>query len=276
MGMIQRSAKRAGRSLVMGVVNATPDSFYPESRRPNTTSAVETGVEMVNEGADLIDVGGESTRPGSKPVAVEEELERVVPVVQALTDRVQVPISVDTRRARVAQAALAEGASIVNDTSAGRDDPDLLTVVAEQEADVVLMHRQGDPATMQEDPSYEAVVPEVSRFLQERAQVAQKAGIEEGRVVLDPGIGFGKRLEHNLALIASIEALTGLGYPVLLGVSRKSMFGGLLDRDVEDRLPGSLAVAAWAAQRGVAVLRVHDVQATRDVVATIQALEEAG
>lgn len=258
---------------MMGIVNATPDSFYPGSRRPSEEGALATGVRMAQAGADLIDVGGESTRPGSKPVPPDEERKRVVPVVEELAKRVDVPISVDTRRASTAHAAFEAGASIVNDTSAGRDDPELLDVVHEHGADVVLMHRRGTPETMQEDPSYEAVVPEVAEFLLERVQAATRAGVERHRITVDPGIGFGKRLEHNLRLIRASGWLTRLGYPVLLGASRKSMFGQLLDRDVEERLPGSLAVAALAARTGVDVLRVHDVAATLDVVRTVEAVE---
>lgn len=257
----------------MGIVNATPDSFYPDSRRPTEEGAVAEAVRVAKAGADLIDVGGESTRPGSKPVPVEEELERVVPAIEEIAARVDVPLSVDTRRAEVARAAVDAGATVVNDTSAGRDDPEMLDTVADLGADLVLMHRQGDPEQMQEDPSYEAVVPEVAEFLLDRAQAAIDAGVPRESVVLDPGIGFGKTLEHNLALIRASGTLAGLGYPVLLGVSRKSMFGSLLGRAVDERLPGSLAVAAWAAQRDVDVLRVHDVPETLDVVQVVDALE---
>lgn len=273
MGRIRSLFEAAGRTLVVGVVNATPDSFYPASRRPHDDGAVAAGVKMANSGADVVDVGGESTRPGSSPVPEKEELERVVPVVEGIAARVDTPISVDTRRASVAEAALEAGASIVNDTSAGRDEPELLDVVADHGADVVLMHRQGRPETMQDEPAYEAVVPEVAEFLLERARAAQDAGVERDAITLDPGIGFGKRLEHNLALIRASGTLAELGFPVLLGVSRKSMFDDLLDRDVEDRLPGSLAVAAHAASHGVHAVRVHDVTETHDVVRTIDALE---
>lgn len=276
MGEIRRLHDEQDRSLVMGIVNATPDSFYPGSRSPSQEDALHAGLRMVDEGADLIDVGGESTRPGSKPVPADEEEKRVVPVVEALADQVDVPISVDTRRASTVQAALEAGASIVNDTSAGRDDPRLLDVVAEHGADVVLMHRQGAPDTMQEDPTYEAVVPEVAAFLLERVEAAMEHGVPRDRITVDPGIGFGKRLEHNLALIQAAGSLTRLGLPVLLGVSRKSMFGQLLDRGVDERLPGSLAVAAHAAGAGVHVVRVHDVAETLDVVRTVAAVEASG
>lgn len=228
---------------------------------------------MVQAGADLIDVGGESTRPGSKPVPVEEEVQRVVPVVEALVERVDVPVSVDTRRAKTAKEALDAGASVVNDTSAGRDDPGLLPLVAKQEADVVLMHRQGRPEVMQEDPSYDAVVPEVTGFFVERVHAALDAGVDRSSIIVDPGVGFGKRLEDNLALIRACKAWEASGFPVLLGVSRKSMFEGLLGREVEDRLAGSLGVAAVGAMVGIHALRVHDVEETLDVVKTVNALE---
>lgn len=257
----------------MGVVNATPDSFYPDSRRETEDSTVAAAVQMAKSGADLVDVGGESTRPGSDPVPEDAELERVVPAIERIASHVDVPISVDTRRAPVAEAALDAGAAIVNDTSAGRDDPHILDVAADAGADLVLMHRQGSPDVMQEDPTYDDVVREVAGFLVRRADAAIEAGVDPGAIVLDPGIGFGKRLEHNLDLIRATGTLAGLGYPVLLGVSRKSMFGELLNRPVEDRLPGSLAVAAWAAQRGASVLRVHDVPETLDVLGTVATLE---
>lgn len=273
MGVIDRLHQAKGHTLVMGILNVTPDSFYAESRAPSPEEAIRSGVGMVKAGADLIDVGGESTRPGSNPVPVEEEIERVVPVVEALAERVSVPVSVDTRRASTARAALKAGASVVNDTSAGRDDPEILGVVAEHGADVVLMHRQGSPDVMQEDPSYDAVVPEVTRFFGERVQTALDVGVERSSVVVDPGIGFGKGLDHNLALIQACKAWEALGFAVLVGVSRKSMFEALLGRGVEDRLAGSLAVAAHAAMGGVHALRVHDVEATVDVVKTVDALE---
>jgi len=257
----------------MGIVNATPDSFYPDSRRPHDEGAVAAGVKMAQAGADIVDVGGESTRPGAEPVPVKEERARVLPVVEGLADRVDVPISVDTRRSAVAEAALEAGAGILNDVSAGRDDERMLDVVAEHGADVVLMHRRGTPDTMQEDPTYEDVVAEVTGFLLERAQAALDAGVDWDAITLDPGIGFGKTLEHNLDLLRAAGSMADLGYPLLLGVSRKSMFGDLLDRGVNERLPGSLAVAARAAARGVDVLRVHDVPETLDAVRSVRALE---
>lgn len=273
MGLIRQQFRAAGRPLVMGVVNVTPDSFYPDSRTPAREGAVEQAFRMAQQGADLLDVGGESTRPGSDPVPEKDEIERVVPAIEAIVDAVDVPVSVDTRKAGVARAAVEAGAEIVNDVSAGRDDDAMFDVVAQQGTDVVLMHRQGTPDVMQEDPSYESVRAEVAGFLLERAQAAVDAGVPRDAITIDPGIGFGKRLEHNLELLRGMPALAGLGHPLLIGVSRKSMFGDLLDRPVEERLPGSLAVAALAAREGVAVVRVHDVAETMDVIRTVEALE---
>jgi dihydropteroate synthase len=201
------------------------------------------------------------------------ELERVVPAVETVADRVDVPISVDTRKAAVAEQALEAGAAIVNDTSAGRDDERMFDVVAEHDADVVLMHRQGTPDVMQADPSYDNVRAEVAGFLLERAEAAVDAGVDRDAITLDPGIGFGKTLEHNLELLRATDSLAGLGYPLLVGVSRKSMFDDLLDRGVDERLPGSLAVAALTAREGAAVVRVHDVAETLDAVQTTEALD---
>jgi dihydropteroate synthase len=255
MGLIRRRFHERGRALVMGVVNVTPDSFYPDSRAPETEEAVQRARRFAEQGAELLDVGGESTRPGADPVPEKDEIERVVPAVEAIADAVDVPISVDTRRAEVARQALQAGAAIVNDVSAGRDDERMFDVVAEADADVVLMHRQGTPDVMQEDPSYENVRAEVAGFLLDRAQAAVDAGVDREAVTLDPGIGFGKTLEHNLELLRATSTLAGLGHPLLVGVSRKSMFGQLLDREVDERLPGSLAVAALAARDGAAVVR---------------------
>lgn len=273
MGIIQDRWREQGRPLVMGVLNVTPDSFYPDSRVGETDEALEQAIQMAEQGADVLDVGGESTRPGSKPVDEKVERERVVAAVEAISEKVDVPISVDTRRASVAEQAIEAGAAIVNDVSAGRDDERMFDVVAEHEVDVVLMHRQGAPELMQADPSYDNVRGEVAGFLLARVEAAVVAGVDRDAITIDPGIGFGKTLEHNLSLLRATPALAGLGYPVLVGVSRKSMFDRLLGRDVEDRLAGSLAVAALLARDGAAVLRVHDVQQTVDVVRTAEALD---
>jgi dihydropteroate synthase len=261
-------------TLVVGIVNVTPDSFSDGGRFLDPQRAIEHGVDLVRQGADLLDIGGESTRPGSAGVSVEEELERVLPVIRALAARVAVPISVDTSKALVAEQALLAGAHIVNDVTALCGDEGLAEVVRRHRAGLVLMHMQGTPATMQVDPHYDDVVAEVVRFLEARLQHAANLGIAGSQVVLDPGIGFGKTLEHNLRLLAGLGALGRLGRPVLLGVSRKGFLGKLLDRDVSQRLAGSLACVCHALARNTAQLfRVHDVAPTRDAVRLWTALE---
>jgi dihydropteroate synthase len=256
----------------MGVVNATPDSFYAASRAGTPEAVVERALRLIDEGADILDLGGESTRPGSAPVGVEEELARVVPAVRALAPRVKVPISVDTYRARVAAEALDAGARIVNDVTALRGDPEMAKVAARAEG-VVLMHMLGtSPRVMQDDPRYGDVVAEVKDFLAGRLDAFEAAGGDRARAWVDPGIGFGKTLDHNLALIRASAELASLA-PVLLGVSRKSFLGRLSpDAGPEERLPGSLAVAAWAGFSGVSVLRVHDVAATRRALTALSAV----
>jgi dihydropteroate synthase len=259
------------RALVMGIVNVTPDSFSDGGRFGD--AAVAYALRLVEEGADLLDVGGESTRPGSQPVSVEEELQRVLPVVRRLVERTSVPISVDTSKAEVARQTLAAGAHVINDVTALQGDPDMAAVVREAQAGVVLMHMQGAPATMQQAPAYEDVVREVGDFLQARLQAALEVGIAGSQVVLDPGIGFGKTVEHNLELLAGLEQLQRLGRPVCLGVSRKGLFGKVLGRPLGERLAGSLATTCWALARGAAqILRVHDVAPTRDAVRMIELL----
>jgi dihydropteroate synthase len=242
------------RALVMGVLNVTPDSFSDGGRYLDRRAAIAHGHALIDEGADIVDVGGESTRPGAAEVPVEVELERVVPVVGALAAHVRV--SVDTRKEAVAEAAIAAGASLLNDVSATLHD-----VAARRGTGYVAMHMRGTPTTMQDEPRYDDVVAEVSAFLAERAAAARSAGVTE--VWIDPGIGFGKTVAHNLALLRHLRALTRLGYPVLVGTSRKSFLGTLLGgAPAGDRLEGSLASAAWAINEGAAMVRVHDVRAT--------------
>jgi len=248
------------RVLVMGVLNVTPDSFYPASRHATPRVAVEHGLRMVEEGADLLDVGGESSRPGAEPIGAQEEIDRVVPVIEAIRKRCDAILSVDTTKAAVASEALSAGAAIVNDISALRFDAGMARLVAREEAFVVLMHMQGTPETMQEAPTYEDVVPEVKAFLANRIAAARAAGIPEDRILIDPGIGFGKRLEDNLALLARLGALRDLRAPILVGVSRKSFLGALLDLPASERLEGTIAAGAVAVANGADVLRVHDVK----------------
>jgi dihydropteroate synthase len=251
------------RTLVMGIVNVTPDSFSDGGMFLGTDDAVRHGARLVDEGADVLDVGGESTRPGADPVDLEEELRRVIPVIEGLTKaRPEVPVSVDTRKPEVARAALEAGVRIVNDVTAGRDGA-MLEAVADTDAGIVLMHMLGEPQTMQDDPRYDDVAAEVNEFLRERIEAAVFAGIAEERVCVDPGIGFGKNVEHNLALLRSVSALRLLGAAVMVGASRKRFIGVLTGADdPADRLEGSLAAAVLAASLGADVVRVHDVAPT--------------
>lgn len=265
------------RPLIMGIVNVTPDSFSDGGQHASTERAVAHGLELVRQGTDILDIGGESTRPGATPVSIEEELARVVPVVTELASQVAVPISVDTYKAEVARRCLAAGSRIVNDVTALTGDPAMPEVVAKAGAGVVLMHMQGNPQTMQQAPRYADVLVEIRGYLEARLQQLAAQGIAAERTVLDPGIGFGKTREHNLILLARLNELGNLGRPVCLGVSRKGFLGRLLDRPVERRLASSLAAACWAAAHSAAhILRVHDVEETLDAMKVIAAIAEQG
>jgi dihydropteroate synthase len=264
------------RTLLMGILNVTPDSFSDGGMYLGERTAVDRGVAMVDEGADIVDVGGESTRPGSDSVSVREELDRVVPVIENLAAHVPVPISIDTRKPEVARAALSVGATIVNDVSGG-EDPAMFDVVRAASAGMVLMHMKGDPKTMQEAPRYDDVVAEVKEFLRERVEAAGLAGIATERLAIDPGIGFGKDLQHNLALLANVDELLALGQPVLVGPSRKRFIAALLDdAPVEERLEGTAAAVAWLVGRGAHIVRVHDVRDIAKVVRVVDAIVRAG
>jgi len=262
------------RPRVMGVLNVTPDSFSDGGAYVEPAKALDQARRMAAEGAAVIDVGGESTRPGAADVAVDEELRRVVPVIEAIADELDVVVSVDTSKPEVMRAAVAAGAGLVNDVRALRA-PGALETAAGLEAAVCLMHMQGEPRTMQHTPRYADVVAEVSAFLAERVAACEAAGIARERLLLDPGIGFGKAVEHNLSLLKHLDALGRLGLPVLLGVSRKSLIGAVLDRPVDGRLNGSLALAALGAWQGAALVRAHDVAATAEVLAMCQAVRDA-
>jgi dihydropteroate synthase len=262
----------ATRCLVMGVVNVTPDSFSDGGRYLDPETAVAHGLALAAEGADLLDVGGESTHPGATDVAEAVELERVLPVVEGLAAAAGVPVSIDTRKAAVAAAALAAGATMVNDVSAGRHDPELLDVAAEAKVPLVLMHMRGTPATMQDDPRYDDVVAEVEAFLDERCRAAEAAGVEHGALVVDPGIGFGKRDRDNYALLEDLARLTRLGHPLLVGTSRKGFIGRALDAPVDQRLEGTAATVVWAVERGARIVRVHDVAPMVRVVRMTEAM----
>ena len=259
----------------MGVINVTPDSFSDGGRYVDSAAAVTHALRMIDEGAGLIDVGGESTRPGAQSVSVEEEINRVVPVIEALAARTNIPISVDTSKPAVMTAAVRAGASMINDVRALRE-PGAIQAAAQTAATICLMHMQGEPRTMQADPRYSDVVAEVRDFLRERTEACLASGIAKNRLVVDPGIGFGKRLEHNLALLAGLPTLTALGWPVLIGVSRKSMFGTLLGRAVDERVAGGVAIATAAVLAGASIVRTHDVAATVDAVKVAVALRAAG
>jgi dihydropteroate synthase len=262
--------------LVMGIVNVTPDSFSDAGRHLDPDAAVEHGRRLVEEGAAIVDVGGESTRPGAEPVPTAVELERTIPVVERLaagrdTGPAGVRVSIDTTKAEVAAAALGIGARIVNDVSAFRFEPEIAGLVAGAGATCLLMHMQGDPRTMQEDPRYDDVVSEVKAFLEERLAFAVGEGVPEEHVWLDPGIGFGKTIDHNLELLARLDELVALGRPLVIGTSRKSFLGKLTGRAVDERLAGTVATNVLALVKGAAVFRVHDVAPVLDALTVAQA-----
>lgn len=260
----------ASRPFIMGILNVTPDSFSDGGRFEDVERAVERGCAMAEEGADFIDVGGESTRPGAQAVPEEEERRRVMPVIRRLAARVSVPISIDTYKARIAAEALDAGAVIVNDITGMTFDGAMARTVADHRASVVLMHMQGTPRSMQERPHYDDVVGEVRTFLLRQAEAARQAGITQ--ILIDPGIGFGKTLDHNLELLRHLTAFTETGYPVLVGPSRKSFLGKLLDLPVDERLEGTAAAVAACVLQGAAILRVHDVRAMKRVAIVAHAL----
>ncbi|MGE3163452.1 MAG: dihydropteroate synthase [Planctomycetota bacterium] len=265
---------------VLGILNATPDSFSDggglwAAGALDVEAALRRARELVNDGAHALDIGGESTRPGAREVSVDEELRRVIPLLEALGRDFPVPISIDTRRASVAAAAADLGASIVNDTSALRDDPELGSVVAERGLGLVLMHRQGTPENMQRNPHYDDLIAEVGEFFEERIEAALAAGVAESRLILDPGLGFGKARDDNYRLVARLAGVRRRGLPLLIGASRKSFLGRFDVREYRDRQPGSLAFVAAAHMAGAEWVRVHDVRETVLFLETLQAIEEA-
>ncbi|MBI2495500.1 MAG: dihydropteroate synthase [Candidatus Omnitrophica bacterium] len=264
------------RPLVMGVLNVTPDSFSDGGRWLDPGAAVERGIRMEAEGADLIDVGGESTRPGAAPVPVQEELRRTIPVIAGLVRAVRIPLSIDTSKAEVARRAIEAGASLINDVTALRGDPDMGKVAARGRVPIILMHMRGIPRTMQRRPRYGDVVQEVAAFLLRAAEGAQAAGIARSRILLDPGLGFGKTLAHNLALLRGLPRLVSLGFPIALGPSRKSFIGAVLQTDVGDRLAGTLACVAHAQRCGAHIVRVHDVQPAVQLLRMLAAIDKRG
>lgn len=260
------------RTLIMGILNVTPDSFFDGGRRSSTAKAITDGVAMAAGGADIVDIGGESTRPGAEPVSEEEELRRVLPVIRGVRRETNVAVSIDTYKSRVARAALDAGADIVNDISALRFDEAMIPLVAAEKVPVILMHMQGTPRTMQVEPRYGDVTREVRDFLAAQLYEAMDGGIAPEGIVLDPGIGFGKTLEHNLQLLRTLPALAALGQPLMVGASRKAFIGKILHLEAIDRLEGSLAAAVAAVLAGANIVRVHDVVETSRAVRVADAI----
>ena len=260
-----------GKCHVMGILNITPDSFYDGGWHFDSDDARKRIEEMIGEGAEIIDIGGESTRPGSRPVSIEEELERVIPAIEFITDISDIPISIDTQKAEVARKAVQTGACVVNDVG-GLRNPEMVRAVAEMKVPVIIMHMQGTPENMQKDPHYDDTVPDIKKWLEERIKAAETAGIRRANVIVDPGIGFGKNLRHNLEILGGLDLFKNMAGGVLLGASRKSFIGFLTGADDSDRLTGSLAAAMMGATAGVDLVRVHDVKETRKAIDTINAL----
>jgi dihydropteroate synthase len=260
------------RPLVMGIVNVTPDSFSDGGHHASMQAAIDHAQRLIAEGADILDIGGESTRPGAAMVGEQEELDRVLPVIEGLRD-IPAPISIDTYKPSVMRAALAAGASMVNDVNALQSEGAIDAVLG-SDAAVCLMHKQGNPDTMQQRPVYQNVMAEVGEFLRERIAALEVAGVARERIVIDPGFGFGKTIEHNLELLRNLDALKASGVPILAGLSRKSMLGAITGRDVDDRLVASVAAAMMAVQRGASIVRVHDVRETVDALKILQAVKE--
>ena len=263
---------RRKRPLVMGILNATPDSFSDSGRFRTVTDAIAQAELMIKSGVDLIDIGGESTRPGAKPVALQEELDRVLPVIEVLKG-CGIPLSIDTYKAETMRQALRSGVDCVNDIWALRQDDAVAAVLESKDCGIVLMHMQRDPLTMQFDPEYQDVIAEVSQFLDERAKLLIQNGISRDRIAIDPGFGFGKSLEHNINMLSHFDSFTTLGYPVLAGISRKSMLGKITGKETHDRMASSIAAAIMAADRGAQIIRVHDVAETVDALKLWEALQ---
>ncbi|WP_334037091.1 dihydropteroate synthase [Alteromonas macleodii] len=256
---------------VMGILNVTPDSFSDGGKHTNVSQALDHALRMIEEGATFIDIGGESTRPGAPDVSLQEELDRTIPVVEAVAKNTPCVISIDTSKADVMREAVKAGAGLINDVRA-LQEPGALQVAAEAQVPVCLMHMQGQPRTMQQSPEYDDVVNDVGQFLLARTKVCEEAGIAKDKILFDPGYGFGKSLEHNYTLVKHLPSLMKLGYPVLVGMSRKSMIGNLLNRKVDERLAGSISLATIVAQMGAHIIRVHDVKETADAVNIVKML----
>jgi len=264
----------SSRTHIIGVLNVTPDSFSDGGKFFKLEDAVRQGMKMTEEGADIIDVGGESTRPESDPVPIQEELSRVIPVISSLSKKIDVPISIDTYKAEVAKQALDAGAQMINDISALRFDPKMKKVAGEFGVPIVLMHIKGTPKNMQADPWYEDVIVEITEYLKQSIKIAGDAGIDSEKIIIDPGIGFGKRLEDNLNILKNLKRFSILGCPIWVGCSRKSFIGKILNLPMEERLEGSLAALALAVANGANIVRVHDVKESRRVAQLVDAIVE--
>jgi len=272
----KRTFKLGKQTLLMGVLNVTPDSFSDGGLFLDREKAIAQGLKMVEEGADLIDIGGESTKPGSKPLGLEEELRRVIPVIEALVKEVDVPISIDTYKSTVAKKAIEAGAKMINDISGLNFDPDLAQVAAKEDVPLVLMHIRGTPETMQKDVHYESLFSEILQYLRESIQRAESAGLDPGQIIIDPGIGFGKTLEDNLLIIKNLQEFRILGKPILLGTSRKTFIGKILHAEVTERLEGTLSSIAIGVLNGAHIIRCHDVLQAKRVIAVADAIRLAG
>ncbi|MCD6407910.1 dihydropteroate synthase [bacterium] len=262
------------RPFIMGILNVTPDSFYDGGRYFNFDKAIERAKEMEKEGADIIDVGGESSRPGSEPVSEEEEIRRVVPVIKTLVDELNIPVSCDTYKSKVAEKAIESGAKIINDISAFRFDEKLFDVVKNSGCGYVLMHMKGTPRDMQKSPYYEDVIGEIHRFFEEKIKFIAENGMEIERVVIDPGIGFGKRVEDNLMILKNLDRFTDFNRPILIGTSRKSFIGKILDVDTEERMEGTISSNVYSLLKGARIFRVHDVKETKRALMVAEAIEK--
>ena len=268
----RRVLELSSRSHLMGILNVTPDSFSDGGHFFKLELAAKQGIRMAEEGADIMDVGGESTRPGSDPITLEEELSRVIPVIKELSEKTDAPISIDTYKSEVAERALDAGAEMINDISALRFDPQMKKIAAERRVPVVLMHIKGAPKNMQENPYYDDVIQEITNYLQESIQLGMNAGIKKENIIIDPGIGFGKRLQDNLNILKNLKEFLILDCPILVGPSRKSFIGKILDLPVEERLEGSLAALAVSIMNGANIVRVHDVKESKRVAGLVDTI----
>lgn len=262
------------KTYIMGILNITPDSFFDGGQYYSVEKAVNHALKLVEEGADIIDIGGESTRPGAEPVYVDEELKRVIPVIETLSKTISIPISIDTYKAKVAEEAINAGATIINDISGLRFDPEMVNVAKKYKVPVIVMHIKGNPKNMQKNPSYDALIPEIIEYLRESIIIAKNAGIDENMIIIDPGIGFGKLPEHNLQIIKNLKEFTQLGKPILIGVSRKSFIGKILNNaPPSERLEGTASSVAISIINGANIVRVHDVGFISKVVKVADAIK---